>query len=462
MLACTVKIHRDLGGIGFNAPITAKGSPSAAGVSSPPEISRFYSTVSMIPSTLCSQLPLSTPSQSTPQIISLPKHRQFQSSSMKQESQQEDMKDEYGEMTADGESYIEKDFVLENSVILPDAELRYQTYGQLNEAKDNVIVVCHALTGNASLHSWWGDLLGDNKAFDTSKYLIVCCNILGSCYGSTNPQSIDPETKAPYGKQFPDISVKDTVKLQLNLIKYGLGASSIKCVIGGSFGGMQTMEFAVQAGISGGEFVSEDGSPFVKSVIPIACGASHTAWQIAISEVQRQAIYADPEWESTPFKATKGLEVARQMGMISYRTARGYCNKFGRDLRDNGDSNISRYGSNASWQVKSYLEYQGIKFIDRFDPITYVKMTEQMDSHDVSRNRGSSVAEVLKRVEIPACVLGIDSDVLYPLSEQEEIVEHMPNSELKIIRSDDGHDGFLLEQDQVNRCIVDFLKKQSS
>lgn len=372
------------------------------------------------------------------------------------------MKDEYGEMTADGESYIEKDFVLENSVVLPHAELRYQTYGQLNEAKDNVIVVCHALTGNASLHSWWGDLLGDNKAFDTSKYLIVCCNILGSCYGSTNPQSINPETMSPYGKSFPDISVKDTVKLQLNLIKHGLGASSIKCVIGGSFGGMQTMEFAVQGGIAEGEFVSEDGSPFVKSVIPIACGASHTAWQIAISEVQRQAIYADPEWESNPFKATKGLEVARQMGMISYRTAHGYGKKFGRDLRNTGDNNSSRYGSNASWQVKSYLEYQGTKFIDRFDPITYVKMTEQMDSHDISRNRGSSIAEVLQRVKIPACVLGIDSDVLYPLSEQKEIVEHMPNSELEIIHSDDGHDGFLLEQDQVNRCIVDFLAKQSS
>jgi len=170
------------------------------------------------------------------------------------------MKDEYGEMTSDGETFVQKDFVLENSVVLPQAELRYQTYGQLNEAKDNVIVVCHALTGNASLHSWWGDLMGENKAFDSSKYLIVCCNILGSCYGSTNPQSINPETNAQYGKDFPDVSVKDTVKLQLNLIKEGLGASSIKCVIGGSFGGMQTMEFAVQGGISGGEFVSEDGT----------------------------------------------------------------------------------------------------------------------------------------------------------------------------------------------------------
>jgi len=371
------------------------------------------------------------------------------------------MKDEYGEMTDDGETYVEKDFILENSVVLPQATLRYQTYGQLNEAKDNVIVVCHALTGNASLHSWWGDLMGDNKAFDSSKYLIVCCNILGSCYGSTNPQSINPETNAPYGRDFPDVSVKDTVKLQLTLIKEGIGASSIKCVIGGSFGGMQTMEFAVQGGISGGEFVSEDGSPFVRSVVPIACGASHTAWQIAISEVQRQAIYADPEWDTNPFKATKGLEVARQMGMISYRTAHGYRKKFGRELRNDDDENqSSSYGSNASWQVKSYLEYQGVKFVDRFDPITYVKMTEQMDSHDVSRDRGSSVAEVLQRVEIPACVLGIDSDVLYPLSEQEEIVEHMPNAELTIIHSDDGHDGFLIEQEKVNRCIVDFLAKQ--
>jgi homoserine O-acetyltransferase len=143
------------------------------------------------------------------------------------------------------------------------------------------------------------------------------------------------------------------------------------------------------------------------------------------------------------------------MGMISYRTAHGYSNKFGRDHRDKDGT----YGSNSSWQVKSYLVYQGIKFIDRFDPITYVKMTEQMDSHDLARNRGSSVAEVLQRVEIPACVLGIDSDVLYPLSEQEEIAEHMPNSELKIIHSDDGHDGFLIEQDQVNRYVVDFLAK---
>ena len=142
------------------------------------------------------------------------------------------------------------------------------------------------------------------------------------------------------------------------------------------------------------------------------------------------------------------------MGMISYRTAQGYENKFGRQLRSTSSPS---YGSDALWQVKSYLEYQGVKFIDRFDPITYVKLTEQMDSHDISRGRDGSVADVLGRVEIPVRVLGIDSDVLYPLSEQKEMIEHLPNAELQVIKSNDGHDGFLLEQDQVAMNIIDFL-----
>mmetsp|Transcript_58169 Transcript_58169/g.142220 ORF Transcript_58169/g.142220 Transcript_58169/m.142220 type:complete len:547 (+) Transcript_58169:269-1909(+) len=379
----------------------------------------------------------------------------------------DEMKDEYGEMTADGETFRVDEFVLENGSKLPNAQLRYQTYGELNATKDNVVVVCHALTGNASLHSWWGGLLGDGLAFDTSKYLVVCCNILGSCYGSSNPQSLKEDgSEEEYGLDFPDVSVQDTVKLQLQLIKDEIGATSIHSVIGGSFGGMQAMEFAVQGGRTGGDFVKDDGSPYVRSVVPIACGAAHTAWQIAISEVQRQAIYADTNWSNgNPFKATKGLEVARQMGMISYRTPQGYRGKFGREIRENknGSCPVSpAYGSEAKWQVKSYLEYQGIKFIDRFDPITYVKMTEQMDSHDISRGRGGTVSDILKQIEIPACVMGIDSDVLYPLSEQEELAEHMPKAELKVIRSDDGHDGFLLEQDQVGKHIVNFLKTISS
>ena len=161
------------------------------------------------------------------------------------------MEDEYGEMTSDGNTYVESNFVLENGTVLEEAQLRYQTYGQLNETtRDNVLVVCHALTGNASLHSWWGSLLGDGLAFDTSKYYIVCCNILGSCYGSTSPQSPQPSSNKPYGKDFPDVSVQDTVRLQLRLLQHELKVSSVKCVIGGSFGGMQAVEFAVQAGRS--------------------------------------------------------------------------------------------------------------------------------------------------------------------------------------------------------------------
>lgn len=379
-----------------------------------------------------------------------------------------EMKDEYGAMDDSGKTFVLNNFVLENGQVLPEAQLRYQTYGTLNEdTRDNVLVVCHALTGNASLHGWWGDLLGEQLAFDTSKYFIVCCNILGSCYGSTNPKSTNPHTGRPYGKDFPDVSVRDTVRLQLLLLQQELNLQSVKAVIGGSFGGMQTLEFAVQAGSSASEnstddapylqdnFYDSEGNPFVRSVIPIACGAQHTAWQIAISEVQRQAIQKDPHWETEPEKATTGLEIARQLGMVTYRTPKGYQNKFGRDLLDVASP---KYGTNASWQVQSYLEYQGKKFLSRFDPITYVKLTEQMDSHDLARGRGDTLAEVLRRVNIPALVLGIDSDVLYPLTEQEELAELFPGGTLKVIHSVDGHDGFLLEQDQVGQHIIDFLQ----
>lgn len=312
--------------------------------------------------------------------------------------------------------------------------------------------------GNASLHTWWGDMLGPGLAYDTSKYFVVCANILGSCYGSTSPTSPNPSCpdKKPYLSSFPDISVRDTVRLQLHMLKKDLNIHSVKAVIGGSFGGMQTLEFAMLGGSEQAEFKTGD-KPFVRSVIPIACGATHTAWQIAISETQRQAIYADPKWNNGDVDPNDpplaGLSVARQIGMVTYRTQMGYEQKFGRAIK--GDGPV--YGSNASWQVKSYLEYQGTKFLSRFDPVTYVKLTEQMDTHDVGRNRGGK-EKALSTVKIPTLILGIDSDVLYPLIEQEELAKLMPNSELKIIRSDAGHDGFLLEQVQVGNHIIDFLK----
>jgi homoserine O-acetyltransferase/O-succinyltransferase len=358
--------------------------------------------------------------------------------------------------------------------VLPLAELRYQTYGQLNADRSNVIVVCHALTGNASLHSWWGGLLtsalqhNESESSSASPYFVVCCNILGSCYGSTGPASINPETGKPYGRDFPDVSIRDTVRLQLKLLQEELKVASVLSVIGGSFGGMQALEFAAQAGCAASDIpqtssstsdvdslvFDANGQPFVRTVIPIACGAQHTAWQIGISEVQRQAIYMDPAWDSdNPFGATSGLQVARQLGMLSYRTAAAYQTKFGRATA----SPTPTYGSNADWQVKLYLEYQGRKFLSRLDPVTYVKLTEQMDSHDVTRRRGASVTDVLSRVTIPALVLGIDSDVLYPISEQHALAAALPRSTFHTIHSMDGHDGFLLEQDQVASHISTFL-----
>eukprot|EP00560_Eucampia_antarctica_P008019 CAMPEP_0197832166 /NCGR_PEP_ID=MMETSP1437-20131217/13516_1 /TAXON_ID=49252 ORGANISM="Eucampia antarctica, Strain CCMP1452" /NCGR_SAMPLE_ID=MMETSP1437 /ASSEMBLY_ACC=CAM_ASM_001096 /LENGTH=476 /DNA_ID=CAMNT_0043435381 /DNA_START=236 /DNA_END=1663 /DNA_ORIENTATION=- len=409
----------------------------------------------------------STITSSTTTRSCIASFRSFHSSpSTASSSTDTSMDDEYGEMTADGHTFtFPKPFKLENGQVLEKADMNYMTYGQLNETRDNVLVVCHALTGNASLHSWWSDMLGPGNAFDTNKYFVVCSNILGSCYGSTGPSSIKPDGTGPYGMDFPDVSVQDTVRLQLHMLQDELQIRSIKCVIGGSFGGMQAVEYAAQAGHVKSPFAVDDemghATPFVRSVMPIACGAKHTAWQIAISEVQRQAIYADPKWNNGDVDwndpPTKGLSVARQMGMLSYRTPKGYETKFGRNIRQtNTDEEVPIYGSKAPWQVKSYLEYQGQRFLSRFDPITYVKLTEQMDAFDVGRGRGGA-REALSHVRIPALILGIDSDILYPIYEQKELASFFSNGEVVEIHSDAGHDGFLLEQEQVATHITEFL-----
>jgi homoserine O-acetyltransferase len=281
-------------------------------------------------------------------------------------------------------------------------------------------------------------MLGEGKCYDTSKYFVVCCNILGSCYGSTSPRSVNPDTGEEYGNSFPAVSVRDTAALQMKCLE-SLGVSSIKAVVGGSFGGMQVLE----------TLFHQDILP-VRSAVPIACGVKHTAWQIGISEVQRQAIYADPRWNNGDCLGVtdlKGLDVARQIGMVTYRTAKAYSVKFDRTVADNGE-----------FDVKNYLEYQGKKFLDRFDPITYVKMTEQMDTHDVGRGRGG-VDAALSTIDVPTLVIGIDSDVLYPIHEQEELYEKLGSKKKEFveIRSDAGHDGFLLEQDAVGEAVTRFL-----
>ena len=231
----------------------------------------------------------------------------------------ERMQDEYGDMDASGETYVIKSFELESGQVLENVEIRYRTYGDLNETRDNCVVVCHALTGNASVHSWWKEIFGSGKLLDPSRTFIVCANVLGSCYGTTGPTSIDPKTKRLYGTSFPDVTIRDTVRSQILLVKDKLGIRQVACVIGGSMGGMQTLEWGALC----------CDTNFVKSIVPICCGTHHHAWQIGISETQRQAIYADPNWNHGNYHETgrrpnQGLSVARQIAMFSYRSHESY------------------------------------------------------------------------------------------------------------------------------------------
>ena len=258
------------------------------------------------------------------------------------------MNDEYGAMTDEGETYETPRFELESGAVLEPAVVRYQTYGTLNARRDNAMVVCHALTGNASLHSWWGGMLGPGKLFDPERYFVICANILGSCYGTSGPTSINPRTGEPYGADFPDVTVRDTVKLHMQMVREGLGVRQVACVVGGSLGGMQTLEWAYMG-----------GPKFVRAIIPMSCGPEHHPWQIGISETQRQAIYADPKWRGGHYPPDDppraGLSVARQIAMVSYRSHSAYSEKFGRKRVDDEDPG---HRQRHFFDVEKYLRYQ--------------------------------------------------------------------------------------------------------
>eukprot|EP00941_MAST-03F_sp_MAST-3F-sp1_P005732 g5732.t1 len=362
------------------------------------------------------------------------------------ESEDPLLKDEYGVMDDSGDTFVAKNFALDSGEVLEEARVRYKTWGTLNEEKDNVLVVCHALTGNADVSSWWGDFLGHGKPFDLDKYFVVCANMLGSCYGSSGPKDVNPSTGKPFGLTFPRTTVRDSVRLHSQMVREGLGAKRVACAIGGSLGGMQVLEWMLL------------GSDFVKAGIPMACGAHHHAWQIAISEAQRQAIYADPLWENGQYDLENpphsGLSVARQIAMISYRTHSAYETKFGRELQPDSVNE-------QTFAVEGYLRHQGKKFLPRFDPASYVRMTQMMDTHNVAageaEGRGETAAEVLSKIKQPALIVSISSDVLYPVAEQEFLAKHIPNSQLELIESPEGHDGFLLEQGPISILMKDFL-----
>lgn len=337
-------------------------------------------------------------------------------------------------------THLEKDFITESGIRFDKPEVAYKTWGKLNKERDNVILICHALTGHAAADEWFPGLIGEKKLLDPDEHYIICMNVPGSCYGSLGPWSINPDTGNPYRSSFPDITIRDMVRFQQLLLDQ-LGVLGVELVLGGSMGGMQALEFAIM-------------DRRIRSACLIAMGMAHSPWAIGISEAQRAAIKADPKWKGGNYEfndgPVDGIAAARMMAMITYRTPENYDSKFGRNLQ--GDSN--------QFQVESYLQYQGKKLADRFDANTYVILSKAMDTHDISRGR-QSFEKVLNRVEIPVQIIGVNSDHLYPVSEQKQLLKLLPNGKLHIINSEYGHDAFLIEFEQLHNIIKPFKDIQS-
>ena len=332
-------------------------------------------------------------------------------------------------------------FITEFGATLPELQVAYRMWGRLNADKSNVIVICHALTGSADADDWWEGMFGTGKAFDPSEYCIICSNVLGSCYGTTGPTSPNPTTGNRYGADFPLITIRDMVRVQHRLLT-ALGIERIKLVVGASLGGMQVLEWG---------FLYPE---MAQALMAMGASGRHSAWCIGQSEAQRQAIYADRHWNGGSYAPEQppshGLAAARMMAMCSYRSFENYQERFGRTMQQ------GRQG--ALFSIESYLHHQGRKLVERFDANTYVTLTKAMDMHDVARGRGA-YEEVLRSMTLPIEVLSINSDILYPMEEQEELAELMPNASILYLDEPYGHDAFLIEVEKVNQMVNDFLNK---
>jgi homoserine O-acetyltransferase len=328
-------------------------------------------------------------------------------------------------------------FSLESGSILPGFTLCYHTYGQLNKNSDNVIWICHALTASSDVESWWPELIGDDLTFDTKDYFIVCVNIIGSCYGSTGPLSINPISDQPYYHQFPFITIRDMVGTY-QLLAQHLGIKKIKLLVGGSMGGYQALEWAVMQ------------SEFIERLFLLATSARESSWRIAIHTAQRMAIEADDSFRESFDKAgEKGLKAARAIGMLTYRNPRIYEDK----QRDEDTNKLDNF------KASSYIEYQGNKLAKRFNAFSYWILTKAMDTHNLARGRNKNLEEILVNISQRTLIIGIETDILCPLHEQQYLKEHIPASEIVVIHSEYGHDGFLTERKHIEIHLNRWLKK---
>lgn len=357
--------------------------------------------------------------------------------------------------------YVSTDgLVLDSGITLPQVAIGYETYGTLNADKSNVILICHALTGDqhvASSHpitgkpGWWHRLVGPGKIIDPANYFIICSNVLGSCMGTTGPADIDPEMGSPWAMRFPVITIRDMVRTQAVLLDH-LGIETVLAAVGGSMGGMQVLEWVAT-------FPER-----VRSAVIVASAARHSAQNIAFHEVGRQAIMADPRWRSgnyygEPEGPIGGLAVARMAAHITYLSEEGLTAKFGRNLQDRDQ--IS-FGFDADFQVESYLRHQGLSFVERFDANSYLYITRAMDYFDLAGSRGQKLGDVLRVCRNTRfCLISFTSDWLYPTSESRHIIHALNAAGAPVsfveLETNLGHDSFLLEVPELFRVLGGFL-----
>jgi len=331
--------------------------------------------------------------------------------------------------------HFDESLELEGGGVLKSIDISYHTYGTLNHDKTNVIWICHALTANSDVEAWWPGMVGPGALFDTDRFFVICANTLGSCYGTTGPTSINPDTNEPYYGSFPLVSVRDMVKAHQLLREY-LEIKEIYMIAGGSLGGQQALEWAV----------SEPS--LIRHLIPVATNAVSSPWGIAFNESQRMALEADESFGRPEKDAgMAGMRAARSIALLSYRTGYAY-NK----TQEDEDKNLLE-----GFRACSYQRYQGDKLVSRFNPYAYFILSKTLDSQNLGRNRGG-VEAALCRISARTLAVGIRSDQLFPPNEQERIAEGIPGGEYVEIDSFYGHDGFLLEVEKITEVVRSFLK----
>ncbi len=329
---------------------------------------------------------------------------------------------------------INERFQLENGESLSNVRIAYHTFGSLNHDKSNVIWVCHALTADSDVVNWWEELFKTNKAFDKTENFIVCANILGSHYGSTNPLSTNPKTGKPYFKTFPKFTIRDISNLHIKLANH-LKLENIKILVGGSIGGQQALEWSIME------------PSRIKNLVLIATNALHSAWGIAFNETQRSAIEGDDSWKKDgPNAGINGMKVARAVALLSYRNYKRY-----------NETQSDSLQINFPTKAGNYQKYQGDKLAKRFNAYSYWYLSKAMDSHNVGRNR-NGIPEALGKIKANTLILSMKNDLLFPEVEQKTLEKYIPNSKQVTVQTDYGHDGFLIETKQIDKLINEHLK----